>query len=99
VQNLQRDQIKEFKAAFEHIDKDNDGMIQTSELRQTFRNLGQNPTDKELQDMINEVDINGNGNIDFLEFLDMLAKMSEIDEETLEEEIKFVSVYIICKYI
>lgn len=34
-----------------------------------MRSLGQNPSDTELQDMINEVDVDGNGTIDFSEFL------------------------------
>src|SRR5256714_2862544 len=51
-----------------------------------MRSLGQNPTEAELQDMINEVDADGNGEIDFPEFLTMMArKMKETDSE---EEIK-----------
>ncbi|XP_052766262.1 calmodulin-like [Mya arenaria] len=49
-----------------------------------MRSLGQNPTEAELQDMINEAD--GNGTIDFPEFLTMMArKMKDTDSE---EEIK-----------
>lgn len=51
-----------------------------------MRSLGQNPTEAELQDMINEVDADGNGTIDFPEFLTMMArKMKDSDSE---EEIK-----------
>src|ERR1700732_4116283 len=53
---------------------------------QVMRSLGQNPTEAELQDMINEVDADGNGEIDFPEFLTMMArKMKDTDSE---EEIK-----------
>lgn len=51
-----------------------------------MRSLGQNPTEAELQDMINEVDADNNGTIDFPEFLTMMArKMRDTDSE---EEIK-----------
>jgi calmodulin len=33
-----------------------------------MRALGQNPTEQELLDMVNEVDIDGSGTIDFGEF-------------------------------
>jgi Ca2+-binding EF-hand superfamily protein len=42
-----------------------DGTITTKELGTVMRSLGQNPTEAELQDMVNEVDADGNGTIDF----------------------------------
>ena len=38
------------------------------ELSTVMRSLGQNPTDAEVQDMINEVDVDGSGAIEFPEF-------------------------------
>ena len=51
--------ILEFKEAFSLFDKDGDGTITTKELGTVMRSLGQNPTEAELQDMINEVDADG----------------------------------------
>ncbi|KAL0581448.1 translation elongation factor EF1B gamma [Marasmius crinis-equi] len=51
-----------------------------------MRSLGQNPSEVELQDMINEVDVDGNGTIDFHEFLAMMAKKVHAGDS--EEEIK-----------
>lgn len=53
--------FSEFKEAFSLFDKDGDGTITTKELGTVMRSLGQNPTEAELQDMINEVDADGKG--------------------------------------
>lgn len=46
-----------------------------------MRSLGQNPTEAELQDMINEVDADGNGTIDFPEFLNLMARKMKVGNE------------------
>lgn len=47
-----------------------------------MRNMGQNPTDSELQQMISEVDADGNGLIDFAEFVTLMArKMNNTDKD------------------
>ena len=45
--------------AFAMFDKNKDGHITTKELGDVMRTLGENPTEKELLNIINEVDIDG----------------------------------------
>ena len=56
---MTEEQIAEFKEAFSLFGKDGAGTITTKELGTVMRSLGQNPTEAELQDMINEVDADG----------------------------------------
>lgn len=51
-----------------------------------MRSLGQNPTDAELHEMVNEVDSDGNGTIDFPEFISMMSK--RVHDMDSEDEIK-----------
>ena len=51
--------IAEIKEAFQLFDKDGSGYISTKELGMVMRSLGQNPTEQELMDMVNEVDVDG----------------------------------------
>ena len=51
--------VAEYREAFTMFDKDGDGTISTKELGVVMRSLGQNPTEQELQEIINEVDIDG----------------------------------------
>ena len=91
-QIISEDKVNEFKEAFNIFDKDKDGYITTKELGDIMKNLGQSPSEAELQDMINEVDLDGNGTIDFKEFLGLMArKMKESDNE--EEIIEAFKVF------
>lgn len=52
--------LAEFRAAFDIFVQDaEDGCISTKELGKVMRMLGQNPTQEELQEMVDEVDEDG----------------------------------------
>jgi calmodulin len=48
------------------------------ELGTAMRTLGQNPSEQELIDLINEVDIDGSGTIDFPEFCQMMKRINVV---------------------
>lgn len=82
ISQLTPENIAEYKDAFKLFDKDQDGFITIDELESVMNSLGQFPTKSELKEMIDEVDSDGNGKIDFSEFLTMMArKMKESDVE------------------
>ena len=88
---LTDDHVAELKDAFDLFDKDKDGRITTGELGTVMRSLGQDPTDTELRDMVNEIDIDGNGTIEFSEFVAMMAnklKDGGDPDEDLKEAFK-----------
>lgn len=70
--------------AFQLFDKDGDGSITTTELGTVMRSLGQSPTEEDLRQMINEVDADGSGTIDFAEFLTLMARKIKTKDSEAE---------------
>lgn len=86
VEALSAEQIQSLKDVFDLFDKDKSGSISTAELGDVMRSLGQNPTEAELQDMVNEVDTDQSGSIEFNEFMAMMAtsiQPKDFAEETM----------------
>ncbi|XP_057662565.1 neo-calmodulin-like [Diorhabda carinulata] len=83
--------IDEFKEAFTFFDKNLTGTITTDKIGEVMRALGQNPTEKELKDIIQEVDGNNKGTISFDVFIDMMkCKLFTKDmAEELRESFRF----------
>ena len=67
------EQIENYKEAFLEYDKDGSGNINIKELGTVMRTLGENPTEDELQNLINKFDEDGNGTMEFTEFLCLMA--------------------------
>jgi len=85
-EHLSKEQIFEFKQAFDIFDQDGGGDISTRELGRVMKLLGQNPTREELAKIIEEVDVDGSGTIDFDEFLIMMVMQIEEEGKTASEE-------------
>merc|ERR1711997_1246605 len=69
---LTEEQIAEFKEAFSLFDKDGNGLISAAELRHVMTNLGEKLTDEEVDEMIREADVDGDGAINYQEFVRMM---------------------------
>merc|ERR1712225_230603 len=81
------EQKKEFRKNFNLFDKKRTGSIPLSDMGAVLRSLGQNPTEAELQALMEEVDKDKSGTIEFDEFVDLMARTNKSNDQ-MEEEIK-----------
>mmetsp|Transcript_127551 Transcript_127551/g.271950 ORF Transcript_127551/g.271950 Transcript_127551/m.271950 type:complete len:453 (+) Transcript_127551:54-1412(+) len=72
------DRIEKLLDAFSRFDMDGDGVISESELQAMFKKLGKPLTRQQLREVLREVDEDGNGNLDFEEFLVLEIKLSRM---------------------
>ncbi|XP_044477063.1 calmodulin-like [Mangifera indica] len=66
------DSEEELKEAFKVFDKDQNGFISAAELRHVMANLGEKLTDEEVKEMIQEADVDGDGQVNYDEFVRMM---------------------------
>ena len=59
------DTDEELREAFKVFDKDGNGFISAAELRHVMTNLGEKLTDEEVDEMIREADIDGDGQVNY----------------------------------
>lgn len=80
-----RDQLRGVFAVF---DKNNDGYITKQELRESLMNIGISAGERDVADMVEKVDFNGDGLIDFDEFCELFSGKREKEEEGGDGDLK-----------
>merc|ERR1712153_2911 len=87
---LSDEQLDKIREAFSLFDSDASGMIDIRELKAAMRALGFEGKNEGLKKMVTDIDNDGNGTIEFTEFLMMMtAKMGEKDtREAIEKVFK-----------
>lgn len=68
---VERDPVEEIKRAFQLFDDDGTGKISLKNLRRVAKELGENMTDDELAAMIDEFDLDEDGEISLEEFINI----------------------------
>ncbi|KAL9661810.1 hypothetical protein QQ045_026638 [Rhodiola kirilowii] len=69
---------------FRYFDRDGDGKVSAEELREYFVSVGEYMSPKEAKEIINELDTDGDGMLDFQDFLNVMKK----DQEDGDNELK-----------
>ncbi|KAK6473589.1 centrin-1 [Huso huso] len=73
---VEKDSKEEILKAFRLFDDDETGKISFRNLKRVAKELGENLTDEELQEMIDEADRDGDGEVNEQEFLRIMKKTS-----------------------
>ena len=69
-----KDSREDIAKVFRLFDDDNTGQITLRNLRRVARELGETMTDEELQEMVDRADSNGDGNVSFDDFFNIMTK-------------------------
>eukprot|EP00030_Apusomonadida_sp_AF-17_P003067 a344326_281.p1 GENE.a344326_281~~a344326_281.p1 ORF type:complete len:183 (+),score=90.89 a344326_281:30-551(+) len=72
----ERDSREEILKAFRLFDSDSTGRVTFRDLKRVAKELGENLTDEELQEMIDEADRDGDGEVDEADFLRIMQRTS-----------------------
>lgn len=76
----------ELRSVFGTFDKNKDGYITKQELRESLKNIGISAEEKDVVDMVENFDSNGDGLIDFDEFCELFESISDRKEGCLKDE-------------
>lgn len=66
--------IEDLRNAFTLYDRDNNGLISAEELHHVLRSMGEKATLADCKSMIRAVDKNGDGAVNFEEFVQMMTR-------------------------
>jgi len=83
---LPGDLVVQYQDAFQHFDTNHTGFIPTKQLGPLLRFCAENPSEAEIQDMAIEVDKDATGELQFPNFLQLMA--NKYSENNAEDEIR-----------
>ncbi|XP_034567911.1 calcium-binding protein 5b [Notolabrus celidotus] len=71
--SLTPDEIEELREAFVEFDKDKDGLISCKDLGNLMRTMGYMPTEMELIELSQNINMNLGGRVDFEDFVELMT--------------------------
>lgn len=89
---ITQEKQRECREIFDLFDKNKDGTISIEEIGDVMRGLGACPTQAEVQELLEQVDQDGSGKIEFKEFLELYSRNMK-DPETEEELIEAFRIF------
>ena len=89
-EEMQNSETFFFQVCFDLFDTKKQDFLSADDLGEIMRAMGFRPTEDELKDLLNEIDEDGSGEIEFGEFCQLCATflVEDPDMETMKRELK-----------
>jgi calcium-dependent protein kinase len=81
AENLSEEEIMGLKEMFKSMDTDNSGTITFEELKIGLARQGSKLSETEVRQLMEAADVDGNGSIDYIEFITATMHMNRMDRE------------------
>ncbi|KAJ2458510.1 hypothetical protein GGF42_002024 [Coemansia sp. RSA 2424] len=78
TKRLPEAKLVEYRAAFARFDKDHNGGIAGTEIGDVLKALGKNPSDPRIKDVVNNLDADRNGKLNFDEFVGLMETLPKL---------------------
>jgi Ca2+-binding EF-hand superfamily protein len=88
VKHLSSTQVQNLESEFAKLDSDGSGMLEIDELTKAIRNSDVQITEQEIKQIVKEVDYQGNGKINYSEFIS-----STIDTKQFLNEARLQAIF------
>jgi Ca2+-binding EF-hand superfamily protein len=86
---LEEEQVKSLKRTFDQFDSDKSGAISVGTVNTILKMMGMHVSTVALEEIIEEIDEDGSGELEFAEFIQLAAKfLIEEDEEEMKWELR-----------
>ena len=80
--DVPEEKLAEYKEAFDMFDKDHSGGISIDEISKIMKNFGNPMSKAEIKEMIKDLDVSGDGELDFEEFVTLMEKqVAEVEDD------------------
>ncbi|MBA0811840.1 hypothetical protein Gohar_025855 [Gossypium harknessii] len=83
AENLSEEEIKGLKVMFTNMDTDKSGTITYEELKTGLARLGSKLSEAEVKQLMEAADVDGNGTIDYIEFISATMHRYRLDRDEL----------------
>ena len=85
--NISQNKKKEYKSIFDLYDSNKDGSVNSAELANILKSIDINASDEEIKEIIEEIDLEGNNEVNFENFVSIVNRR-EKDVDSEEEVLK-----------